>query len=708
MLKTLSPPSSSPSHQATTPTDLVHSSSLSQTTAGTQAAPKPKVTPKQDELNKDINIENEILVSLYRKRDLEQASESDRKEILTRKATLKRLKKELKEVIQNATRQKKLRDERKRKLESMDETTRKKLMGKATSDLGRLEKCDKSELIKAIYRIAISGSATHDQRRNEVRRAVKTLDQLTEALNREGFELKRSSVYLHLLLRNHRSIERKRHVTTAPFKLYKSQNSKHASHPSTKFARASIRSLEEIAAILGPAEVTFHSQDGKAKVPIGLTAANKQAPMLMHMEYQVTLPDHDFVVAPKHSLIPSVIGDMKLVNSKDLTNDAVTYSGATYIGIRSAKHSASSAFAHFQDMMRVRSLPEFARSFQTDRHEEKKVMIVTVDGDPEENPRYEKAINCSIKYFVENGLDAFFLATNAPGRSALVKLSKELSGVILEHDKFGSHLDANGVTVDKYLELKNFEYAGRTLAEIWSGLVIDGSPVVTEFIEDDAPVIMGTKSEEWKACHVRQSQYFLQIVKCANPKCCLSFQSSCLKVAPKTFLPPPLPVFHTRNGIEWAKDDKDATYLSLYQNISLQNALMPAQATKKFPKGIPCDYSCPFVDQDMIKRRMCSHCGLYSSSLKAKSLHEASCRVTEGRIENTTERVRPLRVVVRRQKELLCVMVFQEMEWASMDAADAEDFDLSNITDDENENEFGTPVFDTDEVVPIWSDEIED
>ena len=306
-------------------------------------------------------------------------------------------------------------------------------------------------------------------------RAVKTLDQLTEALNREGLELKRSSVYLHLLPRNHRSIEEKRHVTTAPVQLYKSQNSKYASHPSAKFARASIRSPEEVAAILGPAEVAFHSQDDKAKVPIGLTAANKQAPILMHMEYQVTLPDHDFVVASKHKLIPSVIGDLKLVKSKDLTNDSVTYSGATYVDTRSAKHSASSAFAHFQDMMRVQSLPEFATSFQTDRHEEKKVMIVTVDGGPDENPRYEKTINCSIKYFVKNGLDAFFLATNAPGRSAfnrverrMVKLSKELSGVILEHDKFGSHLDAKSVTVGKDLELKNFEYAGRTLAEICS------------------------------------------------------------------------------------------------------------------------------------------------------------------------------------------------------------------------------------------------
>ena len=60
-----------------------------------------------------------------------------------------------------------------------------------------------------------------------------------------------------------------------------------------------------------------------------MTAANKQAPMLMHMEYQVKLPDHDFVLAAKHKLIPSVIGDMKVVKSKDLTNDAMTYSGAT-------------------------------------------------------------------------------------------------------------------------------------------------------------------------------------------------------------------------------------------------------------------------------------------------------------------------------------------------------------------------------------------
>ena len=88
-------------------------------------------------------------------------------------------------------------------------------------------------------------------------------------------------------------------------------------------------------------------------------------------------------------------------------------------------------------------------------------MIITVDGGSDENPRYESTIKYAIEYFIENDLDALFIVTNAPGRSAfncverrMVKLSKELSGVILEHDKFGSHLDAKGVTIDRELELK--------------------------------------------------------------------------------------------------------------------------------------------------------------------------------------------------------------------------------------------------------------
>ena len=40
----------------------------------------------------------------------------------------------------------------------------------------------------------------------------------------------------------------------------------------------------------------------------------------------------------------------------------------------------------------------------------------------------------------------------------------ELSGTVLPHDNFGSHLNAKGETIDKELE-KNFRYAGEILAK---------------------------------------------------------------------------------------------------------------------------------------------------------------------------------------------------------------------------------------------------
>ena len=48
-------------NQATTLTHAVPLSSLSQTTAEAQPTPKPKVTPKQDELNKDMENISVIL-----------------------------------------------------------------------------------------------------------------------------------------------------------------------------------------------------------------------------------------------------------------------------------------------------------------------------------------------------------------------------------------------------------------------------------------------------------------------------------------------------------------------------------------------------------------------------------------------------------------------------------------------------------------------
>lgn len=48
----------------------------------------------------------------------------------------------------------------------------------------------------------------------------------------------------------------------------------------------------------------------------------------------------------------------------------------------------------------------------------KPVLIFTVDGGPDENPRYEKTISFAIRHFKKYDLDTLVVATNAPGRSA--------------------------------------------------------------------------------------------------------------------------------------------------------------------------------------------------------------------------------------------------------------------------------------------------
>jgi hypothetical protein len=78
----------------------------------------------------------------------------------------------------------------------------------------------------------------------------------------------------------------------------------------------------------------------------------------------------------------------------------------------------------------------------------KPVLIFTVDGGPEENPRYQKTIEVGVHHSLQNDLNALFIATNSPERSAfnrverkMAPLSRELSDLIIPHDNFGSSLD---------------------------------------------------------------------------------------------------------------------------------------------------------------------------------------------------------------------------------------------------------------------------
>ena len=72
------------------------------------------------------------------------------------------------------------------------------------------------------------------------------------------------------------------------------------------FAKSFMDDLINVCKFFGPQSVLFLSNDDKARVPLGLVAASLQILILMHMEYKVRLPDHNFVVGPRHTLIPCV------------------------------------------------------------------------------------------------------------------------------------------------------------------------------------------------------------------------------------------------------------------------------------------------------------------------------------------------------------------------------------------------------------------
>ena len=80
---------------------------------------------------------------------------------------------------------------------------------------------------------------------------------------------------------------------------------------------------------------------------------------MMHLEYRVSLPDHDWVVAERHKFIPSVYAAIAIPDGGLGDPEVIGYSGPTYIAIRSGKHDSSTAFSHASDFERLIGLKEY-------------------------------------------------------------------------------------------------------------------------------------------------------------------------------------------------------------------------------------------------------------------------------------------------------------------------------------------------------------
>ena len=62
---------------------------------------------------------------------------------------------------------------------------------------------------------------------------------------------------------------------------------------------------------------------------LGVVSAKRQTAMVMHVDYQVRLPSHDYVVASKHYFTLSVYSFLTILPSNIGQKNAVTYAGPT-------------------------------------------------------------------------------------------------------------------------------------------------------------------------------------------------------------------------------------------------------------------------------------------------------------------------------------------------------------------------------------------
>jgi hypothetical protein len=292
----------------------------------------PADRPRQKLLSDELNLINAELVPLLLRHATNNLSDESQKLLKNLQRQKEKIELKLRRLESDRVRHSLLRQERKRKIDDNPELAQ---LLNVRQKKGRPALTDNQPtLLQVISELAMHGSSAQEKRRFDVLRTIKTLDDLTQELNNVGFVISRSATYYHLMPKNQKTIDGKRHVTTAPVRLIRATNDLHKAHEDSEFAKSTINSLFELASMLGPTAVAMISQDDKARVPIGITAANTQAPLLMHMEYRVRLPDHDWVVAEKHKLIPSVYAHLEIKSAGYGNLKAVSYSGKQAICIK--------------------------------------------------------------------------------------------------------------------------------------------------------------------------------------------------------------------------------------------------------------------------------------------------------------------------------------------------------------------------------------
>lgn len=273
----------------------------------------------------------------------------------------------------------------------------------------------------------------------------------------------------------------------------------------------------------------------------------------MKAKRKIRLPDHSYSVSASHKLIPSVNLICDIDDNMFGDYSAVKSTGTVYVAVRSNYHSKTSPSTHQNDLLYMFNDAELGKSLKSSDGLMKPVYLQHNDGGTDLQIRNEKTIKRYLTLFQEYKLDYLCVSQSAPDMSFINKaerfmafLSFKLSGLVLDHQHYGNHLDKNKKVVDEDLCKKNLYRAGAVLSDkVWNNMEIGGKIVSAHFVsaEDDDEHKSNFKLDKddfiFLNNHAVFGRHSLQIAKCFDAECCEKPRSQVFKMLKSRFIPPP-------------------------------------------------------------------------------------------------------------------------------------------------------------------------
>lgn len=150
-------------------------------------------------------------------------------------------------------------------------------------------------------------------------------------------------------------------------------------------------------------------------------------------------------------------------------------------------------------------------------------------------------------------------------------------------------------------------------------MIIDNQDVFAEYIDPtDSSEPPDEPNAQWVANHVRQSQYFMQIVKCSQPDCCRPWRSSWNAFFPQRFLPGPVVLSQADEGLCIPDADEVSAATQIYFTSLAQRM---GFVSSKVPMDSSFDMYCPSLSIAELQKRTCPECKIYHASQASMKRH---------------------------------------------------------------------------------------